>query len=169
MQTRRQQAKQPFMSVSLSVLKQLKQRLEQYHSPEQICGRLKREGLAALSHETLYQMIYANHQGLGAYQRYLRQGHKQRQRRRGNQAKRGTIPGRVGIEHRPAIADLKCEIGHWESDTVIGPTMPVSSLPMSIRLQSSCWQASRRIRPFSKSIRSPSGSLSRLPRPSGIR
>jgi IS30 family transposase len=120
MQTRRQHAKQPFMSVSLSTIKQLKQRLEQYHSPEQICGRLKREGLAALSHETLYQMIYANHQGLGAYQRYLRQGHKRRQRRKGIKAKRGAIPGRVGIEHRPAIADLKHEIGHWESDTVIG-------------------------------------------------
>ena len=65
-------------------------------------------------------MIYANHQGLGAYQRYLRQGHKQRQRRKGIKAKRGVIPGRVGIEHRPSIADLKHEIGHWESDTVIG-------------------------------------------------
>jgi transposase, IS30 family len=28
--------------------------------------------------------------------------------------------GRVGIEQRPAIADEKVEIGHWESDTVIG-------------------------------------------------
>jgi len=120
MQTRRQQSKQPFMSISLAVIGQVKQRLKQYHSPEQICGRIKREGLEALSHETLDQMIYANHQGLGAYQRYLRQGHKQRQRRQGINTKRGSIPGRVGIEHRPAIADLKCEIGHWESDTVIG-------------------------------------------------
>jgi IS30 family transposase len=120
MKARRQQSKQRFMSISTILIEQVKQRLQQYHSPEQLCGRLKREGLAELSHETLYQMIYANHQGLGAYQRYLRQGHKQRQRRKGIQPKRGTIPGRVGIEHRPAIADLKCEIGHWESDTVIG-------------------------------------------------
>ena len=120
MKARRQQAKQPFMSISTLVIEQIKQRLEHYHSPEQICGRLKREGLAALSHETLYQMIYANHQGLWAYRRYLRQGHKQQHRRQGVKAKRGGIPGRVGIEHRPAIADLKHEIGHWESDTVIG-------------------------------------------------
>jgi IS30 family transposase len=113
MQTRRQQSKQPFMSVSLSAIKQLKQRLDNYHSPEQICGRLKREGLAKLSHETVYQMIYANHQGLGAYQRYLRQGHKQRHHRKGIKAKRGIILGRVGIEHRSVIADLKHEIGHW--------------------------------------------------------
>ena len=30
------------------------------------------------------------------------------------------IPGRIGIENRPAIADEKTEICHWESDTVIG-------------------------------------------------
>ena len=29
-------------------------------------------------------------------------------------------PNRVGIEFRPAIAEAKTEIGHWESDTVIG-------------------------------------------------
>ena len=65
-------------------------------------------------------MIYANHQGLGEYQRYLRQGHKKRRHRRRPNQKRGVIPGRVGIEHRPAIADEKTQIGHWESDTVIG-------------------------------------------------
>jgi IS30 family transposase len=30
------------------------------------------------------------------------------------------IPNRVGIEKRPAIAAEKQEIGHWESDTMIG-------------------------------------------------
>lgn len=120
MQARRQQSKAPFMSIGAVVIEQIKQRLKQYHSPEQICGRIKREGFEPLSHETLYQMIYANHQGLAEYRRYLRQGHQQRQRRPGINTKRGAIPGRVGIEHRPAIADLKCEMGHWESDTVIG-------------------------------------------------
>jgi IS30 family transposase len=41
MQTRWQQAKQPFTSVSLAAIAQLKQCLEQYHSPEQICGGLR--------------------------------------------------------------------------------------------------------------------------------
>jgi transposase, IS30 family len=50
----------------------------------------------------------------------LNTSHKKRRRRKGTYQKRGSIPGRVGIEHRPAIADLKSEIGHWESDTVIG-------------------------------------------------
>ena len=120
MQTRRQQSKQPFTSVSESTIEQVKQRLEEYHSPEQLAGRMEKDGLERVSHETIYQMIYANHQGLGDYQRYLRQDQKQRRRRKGLHQKRGGIPGRVGIEHRPAIADLKTEIGHWESDTMIG-------------------------------------------------
>lgn len=120
MQARRAQSNQRFTSVSESTLEQVKQRLAQYHSPEQLSGRMKREGLDTVSHETIYQMIYANHQGLGAYQQYLRQGQKNRRRRKGINSKRGGIPGRIGIEHRPEIADLKTEIGHWESDTIIG-------------------------------------------------
>jgi transposase, IS30 family len=82
---------------------------------------MKQEGLEHVSHETVYQMIYANHQRLGEYRQYLRQGQKKRRRRKGISHKRGgSIPGRVGIEHRPAVAALKSEIGYWESDTVIG-------------------------------------------------
>lgn len=120
MVTRRQGSKQPFMSVSDVTVDEVKQRLARYHSPEQISGRMEYEGLQSISHETIYQMVYANHQGLGQYQRYLRQGQKKRRRRQGRYQKRGTIPGRIGIEQRPPIADQKTQIGHWESDTVIG-------------------------------------------------
>jgi IS30 family transposase len=44
----------------------------------------------------------------------------ERKRRGGANGKRGGIPGRVGIELRPEIAEKKMEIGHWESDTMIG-------------------------------------------------
>lgn len=74
---------------------------------------MKYEGKGLISHETIYKMIYGNYKGLGDCQKYLRQG-------RGRRRKRGGIPGRVGIELRPAIADEKREIGHWESDTMIG-------------------------------------------------
>lgn len=120
MQQRREQSKHKFMSIRPSTIAQVKHRLQQYHSPEQICGRMKREGLEKVSHETVYQMIYANHQGLGSYQQYLRQGQAKRRRRGALNQKRSGIPGRVGIEQRPTIADQKLEIGHWESDTVIG-------------------------------------------------
>lgn len=117
---RRSQAKLKFGNVSEVYIAEIKQRLKQCHSPEQIAGRLKREGKLSISYETIYQMIYADHHGLGAYQKYLRQGRGKRRKRGGSNSKRGQIPGRVGIEDRPAIADAKVEIGHWESDTMIG-------------------------------------------------
>jgi len=120
MQVRRQQSKTAFSCVSEICIFEIKERLKQYHSPEQIAGRLKRERGARISHETIYQMIYADHEGLKVYQKYLRQGRGKRRRRGGCNSTRGKIPGRVGIEHRPAIADAKTEIGHWKSDTMIG-------------------------------------------------
>jgi IS30 family transposase len=120
MQARRQQAKTAFSCVTEICIFEIKSRLKQYHSPEQIAGRLKREGRARISHETIDQMIYADHEGLKAYQTYLRQGRGKRRQRGGCHSKRGRIPGRIGIEHRSAIAEAKIEIGHWESDTMMG-------------------------------------------------
>ncbi|MGH2415573.1 MAG: IS30 family transposase [Microcystaceae cyanobacterium] len=120
MAQRRSQSKTTFSSISEECVAEIKARLQQYHSPEQIAGRLRREGSSLLSHETIYQMIYANHEGMADYQQYLRQRRGKRRKRGGSNSKRGQIPGRVGIEHRPAIADAKLEIGHWESDTMIG-------------------------------------------------
>jgi len=119
MKARRKQAKVRFQSVNAETITEVKQRLEQHHSPEQLAGRMKLEGVGKISYETIYQMIYTNHQQMGIYQQYLRQKQKQR-RRKGRKQKRGGIPNRIGIENRPKIADLKTEIGHWESDTVIG-------------------------------------------------
>jgi transposase, IS30 family len=120
MQERRSQSKSAFSSISEEWVAEIKQRLKQYHSPEQIAGRLKPEGVASVSHETIYQMIYADYQGLKGYQQYLWQGSGKRRKRGGLNAKRGQISGRVGIENRPAIADAKLEVGHWKSDTMIG-------------------------------------------------
>jgi IS30 family transposase len=47
-------------------------------------------------------------------------GRGKRKSRNGAKSKRGGIPERVDISERPAIADQKTEIGHWESDTMIG-------------------------------------------------
>jgi IS30 family transposase len=119
-ETRRKNSKHPFKNVSESALELVKKGLKDYYSPEQIAGRLKRDGQESLSHETIYQMIYQNYRDCGKYQEYLRQGRGKRKSRGGAKSKRGGIPGRVDICERPAIADRKTEIGHWESDTMIG-------------------------------------------------
>lgn len=120
MQQRRQAAKTAFGSIPSKIITQLKARLRQYHSPQQIAGRLHREGHSTLSHETIYQMIYRDYEGMGVYARYLRQSHIRRHKRGSKQGKRGVIANRVGIEQRPSIAKQKTQIGHWEGDTVIG-------------------------------------------------
>jgi transposase, IS30 family len=79
--TRRAKSKERFKGVNATTIEEVKQRLEQYHSPEQLAGRMKQEGLASVSHETIYQMIYADHQGMGFYKQYLRQKQKQRRRK----------------------------------------------------------------------------------------
>jgi transposase, IS30 family len=119
MKERRKQAKERFMHFCNQIIERIKEGLAKYHSPEQIAGRLERKGQGKISYESIYQMLYDNHQELGEYKKYLRQKQKQR-RRKGLKQKRGRIPNRVGIENRPKTADLKTEIGHWESDTIIG-------------------------------------------------
>lgn len=100
------------------VFKHLRERL----SPEQISGVLALEdGQKRISHETIYQYIYRTKaledQDLITY---LRVRHRKRYKKRGQAQKRGSIPNRVGIEHRPAIVETNTEVGHWEGDTVIG-------------------------------------------------
>jgi transposase, IS30 family len=91
MATLRQVSKQLFISVSDATMNEIKQRLELYHSPQKTSGRLEYEGLESVSHETIYQMVYSNHQGLGQYQRCLRQGQRTRRRRKGLYQKQGTM------------------------------------------------------------------------------
>ena len=92
-------------------------------SPEQISGTLPqdypREHRMRISHEALYLTLY-NAPKWRCFQVYLRRKHKKRKCRSGTYSKRGTIPNRVGIEHRPAEVDSLEEVGHWEGDTVIG-------------------------------------------------
>jgi IS30 family transposase len=82
MRERHAQAKPAFGQISEAVLHEIKQRLGQYHSPEQIAGRLKREGHERVSHETIYKLIDANYLGMGEYQQYLRQKRRKRRERK---------------------------------------------------------------------------------------
>ena len=73
-----------------------------------------------LSHETLYQHVYAdNHQGGNLWQ-HLRCQKKKRKRYASGRDRRGQIKGRRPISERPAHIEARKQIGHWEGDTVIG-------------------------------------------------
>lgn len=93
--------------------------LRKKKSPEQIAGRRKRLGKSYVVHETVYSYIYDYapewkvylRQKKGKYRR--RHGTKERENIREQAKKRR-------IDKRPAIVELRTEIGHWEGDTVRG-------------------------------------------------
>lgn len=94
-------------------------KLAQQWSPEQICGYLKVNLMPSVSHESIYQRIYADKRAGGTLHANLR-CQKQRKKRYGNRERRGTIPNQVSIELRPAIVDERARFGDWEGDLVIG-------------------------------------------------
>jgi IS30 family transposase len=94
-------------------------RLGEYWSPEQISGYLKTNQLPTVSHERIYQRIYADKRAGGTLHTALR-CQKARKKRYGNRERRGTIPNQVSIERRPEIVDKRKRYGDWEGDLVIG-------------------------------------------------
>ena len=73
-----------------------------------------------VSHECLYQWIYAKPQRILDLRQYLPRGKRRRTRAKGRRSKGPRIPMRVPIAQRPKRVDSRHEFGHFESDTVIG-------------------------------------------------
>lgn len=89
-------------------------------SPEQISGRLAREGVASISHESIYRHVWNDKKDGGNLYLHLRHSGKKYNKRKGRNSGRGLIPHRVDIDQRPAIVATKSRIGDWEGDTIIG-------------------------------------------------
>lgn len=88
-------------------------------SPQQVAQRLKEQKLACVSHECIYQKLYASAQ-LPAQLRCQRKKRRARATAKRSNSRRGAIRDRVGIEERPPIVEQKTRIGDWEGDTVVG-------------------------------------------------
>ena len=87
-------------------------------TPELIAGRIKHEGLlASTNYESIYQWLYSDRKDLI---KHLPRAHRKR-RKRGSAKYKHTskIPDRVPIENRPALANTRQELGHWEADTAV--------------------------------------------------
>lgn len=102
------------------VVAQLKRR----RSPEQIAGTIKREVGEAISHEAIYQFIYAQisynkpKKGCEDLRSYLRRRRKRRVPHGARRCQRVLKPKGPSIDERPAVVDRRTRIGDWESDTV---------------------------------------------------
>ena len=88
-------------------------------SPEQIAGWLKRHGYQAVSHERIYQYVYADKRFGGKLYKHLR-CQKKRRKRYGSYDRCSKLPNRVSIEERSPIVETRQWIGDWEVDTIIG-------------------------------------------------
>ena len=94
--------------------------LRQQWSPEQIAGRLQRDGTLSISHETIYTHVWRDKAHGGQLYRHLCGAAKQRRKRRGSYDSRGRLAGKRHISERPPTVETRATVGHWEADTVVG-------------------------------------------------
>ena len=83
-------------------------------SPEQIANKLP------VSHETVYQHVYADKANGGKLHKGLRSQKTRRKRHLCGRDRRGQILNRCPIGERPVHIEGRKHVGHWEGDTVIG-------------------------------------------------
>jgi IS30 family transposase len=101
-------------------------------SPEQISGYLKLNDQIGVSHESIYQHIYADKRSGGTLHQTLR-CQKARKKRYGGRERRGTIANQVSIELRPNIVAERGRFGDWEADLVIGAGQKQALVTMNER------------------------------------
>lgn len=97
----------------------VKHYLKEGWSPEQIAGRLTKQGFNPPSHETIYRYIWTDKHNGGELYKLLRQSIKQRRKRHNSQDSRGRLANKRHISERPASAESRRYFGHWEIDTVV--------------------------------------------------
>lgn len=95
----------------------IESKLKKLWSPELIVGRLSIDMPGhKVSHEAIYQWIYAERHDLIGY--LARKRTKRRHRGYSKKLQKQRIPCRVSISERPPHVQQRQEVGHWEVDTV---------------------------------------------------
>ena len=96
-------------------------------SPEQIAGCAGKDVGSAISHEAIYQYVYAqvHRHGYGLVRPgkedlrpYLARRHKRRAKMGGRTGRRVLRPQGPSIETRPKVVERRSHIGDWESDSI---------------------------------------------------
>ena len=107
------------MTAAVITLIETQLRREEW-SPQQISQWLAQTQQISISHERIYQHIWADKRSGGTLFRQLRRSGKRYNKRANKLAGRGIIPGRIDIKQRPAIVEKRSRIGDWEADTIMG-------------------------------------------------
>lgn len=102
------------------LIRWVSRRLADEWSPGQISGFMAQAKGVTVSHQWIYSLIRDDKACGGRLWKALRLPQRRRyQRHLAKRAGLGTIPQRVGIEHRPLDVERRRYIGHWEGDTVL--------------------------------------------------
>jgi transposase, IS30 family len=98
----------------------VEQKLRLSWSPEQISGRLRVELGLHLSHETIYQHVLRDARRHGFLRYCLRFGGYKHHRFKHSQLAVRTRGAKHWLAQRPAAANDRTELGHWERDCIVG-------------------------------------------------
>ena len=101
-------------------------KLKEGWSPQQVAGCIKKDMKKTISHEAIYQYIYAQFKRNG-YGRcigedlrgYLKRRHKQRHAHGARKYQRAPRPSFTSIEERPNVVAKRTRIGDWEGDSIV--------------------------------------------------
>jgi IS30 family transposase len=105
-------------------------------SPETIAGRLSIDHPElSICHETIYQYIYSKRiktRGMHLEQ-YLTLKRKKRMHKGGRRVQRQSkIPEAVSIDLRSKVVEKRKQIGHWETDNIIGRQTDKTALSVTV-------------------------------------
>lgn len=102
-------------------------KLKAGYSPEQIAGRMPLDINETVSHEAIYQYVYAHafrggngtmKPGYPDLRAYLKRRHKKRATKGMRKGQRVFRPKGTPIDGRPAVVNLRSRVGDWEGDSI---------------------------------------------------
>ena len=111
-------SKELFRKITEEVATKITDEIIKGTPPGVISKRLSMKDKIQISKNTIYRWVNADRANGGKIYKYL--PHTGKPYKPKSDASASKIPSRVGIEHRPAIADAKTEPGHIELDTIFG-------------------------------------------------
>jgi len=117
---KRRDSKPKKVYFTAEIQEMVEDKLAKKYSPDQIVGVAKKEGVACVSHERIYQHIWKDKRKKGNLYDHLRTKGKRDRKRGAAKDSRGIIPDRVDISQRPKVVDDRERAGDLEIDTIIG-------------------------------------------------
>ena len=97
------------------VQKYIKEKLENFWSPEIISAKIEEDLEISVCTDSIYAFIYENPE----LTKYLTRKHPAKKPRKKKKTEKTLIPNRTGIEDRPNEANNREEFGHFEADTIV--------------------------------------------------